>query len=303
MTISSSLRKKACANLTPYYFILPSFIIYAVFILIPILDTLRLSFFEWSGFSAARFIGFENYRNLLVDQVFWQALLNNVKFIIFYTFLPVLLGLLLTLLIARRQFIGRSFFRVGLFISYVMPMVVVGVVWRWMYNPIFGPINTFLRSVGLKSLAIGWLGDFHWAFIAIGLIATWALYPYCMTLFIAGVQRIDGTLYDAARVDGANDWQQMLHVTIPGIRAEILVAIITTFIAALRSFDLVFVTTRGGPAQQTIVSSLLLYLNAFQINRVGYAASIAVVQTVLILIISYLLLSRNQKESGESQKI
>ena len=292
MTIQPSLKKRASGKLVPYLFIAPAFFLFAIFVLTPVLATLCLSFFEWSGFSTARFIGIANYRNLLADKVFWLALQNNFKFIVFYTVLPILLGLLLTMLMGRRNIWGRSFFRVGTFVSYVMPMAVVGVVWRWMYNPIFGPINTFLRSVGLQRLALGWLGDFQWAFAAVGLIATWAFYPYCTNLFLSGVQRVDESLYDAAKVDGANDWQQFIHVTIPGIRPEIVIATVTTFIFALRAFDLVFVTTRGGPAHQTLVSSLYLYFNAFQINRVGYAAAVAVVQTAVLFVFSSLLLSR-----------
>jgi raffinose/stachyose/melibiose transport system permease protein len=179
-----------------------------------------------------------------------------------------------------------------------MPMVVVGVVWRWIYNPVFGPLNAGLKAIGLEILAKPWLGDFALAMPAVGIIATWVQYGYCLTLFMAGVQRIDESLYDAAKVDGANDWHQLLHVTIPGIRAEISVALVTTFIAALRIFDLVFVTTRGGPGSETIVTSLWLYTNAFQINRVGYAASIAVIQSILILIISYFLMNRAQNQEG-----
>ena len=120
-------------------------------------------------------------------------------------------------------------------------------------------------------------------------MATWVQYGFCMALFLAGVQRINEELYDAAKVDGANQFQELLHVTIPGIRSEIMVALISTLIAAVRLFDLVFVTTRGGPGKQTMVTSLWLYRNAFQINRAGYGATIAVIQTVLILIVSGIL--------------
>jgi raffinose/stachyose/melibiose transport system permease protein len=275
--------------IVPYLFIFPALFIYGLFIFIPILNTLRLSFHAWTGFSDAQFIGLDNYRQLWSDGVFRTALMNNVQFIVFYTAFPIIIGLILTAALTRRRIRGLSIFRAGFFIPYVMPMVVVGVVWRWLYNPLFGPLNNGLKQIGLDAWAKPWLGDFDYALPAVGLIATWVQYGFCMVLFIAGVQKIDETLYDAAKVDGANAWHQLRHITIPGIRAEISVAAVTTFIAALRIFDLVFVTTRGGPGEQTMVTSMWLYRNAFQINRVGYAASIAVVQSVLILGISYVL--------------
>ncbi len=296
-TLGKSPQKRL--QVTPYLYVLPAFAFYAVFILIPIINTFRVSFFDWTGFSAEKFIGLANYKELFQDQVFLTGLLNNLKFIFFFTLLPIGIALVLTALLSRRGLWGRNVFRVSFFLSYVMPMVVVGVVWRWIYNPVFGPLNAILKGIGLEALTRPWLGDFSLALPAVGIIATWVQYGYCLTLFMAGVQRIDESLYDAAKVDGANDWQQLLNVTIPGIQAEISVALVTTFIAALRIFDLIFVTTRGGPGSETIVTSLWLYTNAFQINRVGYAAAIAVIQSILILIISYFLINRSRtREEG-----
>lgn len=293
---SRSIQEK----LKPYLYILPALLVYGVFILYPILSTLRLSLYEWTGFTEPTFIGLDNYKRLVQDDVFLKAISNNLQFIIFFTIFPIGLGLLLTALMTRRKLRGLSIFRAGFFIPYVMPMVVVGVVWRWIYNPVFGPLNEALRLSGLGELAKPWLGDFQFALPAVGLIGTWAMYGFCMALFMAGVQNIDESIYDAAKVDGANEWNQLFHITIPGIRAEIAVAAVTTFIAALRIFDLVFVTTRGGPAEETMVSSMWLYRNAFQINRAGYAAAIAVVQTAVILLISYILLTRLRDTDTET---
>jgi len=297
LMIRSTPRKRF--SITPYLYILPAFLLYGIFILIPILNTFRLSLFDWTGFDAEKWIGIKNYVELFRDQVFIGGLFNNLKFIAFFTIVPIAIALILTSLLARRGIKGRNLFQTSYFLSYIMPMVVVGVVWRWIYNPIFGPLNTTLKAVGLDALAKPWLGDFDLALPAVGLIATWVEYGYCLTLFMSGVQRIDESLYDAAKVDGANRWQQLQFVTIPGISAEINVALVTTFIAALRVFDLVFVTTKGGPGNSTSVTSLWLYTNAFQINRVGYAAAIAVVQTVIILVISYFLLNRSSKDNKE----
>jgi len=280
---------------TAYLYILPGFAIYLIFVLWPIFDTFRYSFYEWNGFSPPIFTGLNNYTRLLDDEIFHIALRNNLLFIIFYTVFPITVGLFLTTLLTRRKVIGLTFFRSSLFLPYVMSMVVVGVVWRWIYNPIFGPLNQALQAAGLDAWTRPWLGDFTWALPSVGLIGTWVQYGFCMVLFIAGVQRIEETLYDAAKIDGANEFHQFWYITLPGLRNEISVAIVTTLIIALRVFDLVFVTTRGGPANETMVVALHIYRNAFVIDQVGYAAAIAVVLTITILIISYAVITLRQR--------
>ena len=272
---------------TAYLYILPGFLIYLIFVLWPIFDTFRYSFYDWDGFSPPTFTGLNNYIRLFNDPIFHISLRNNFVFIIFYTIFPIIIGLLLTALMTRRKLAGLTFFRAGLFLPYVLSMVVVGVVWRWIYNPLFGPLNHTLRAIGLEAWAKPWLGDFTLALPAVGLIGTWVQYGFCMVLFIAGVQRIEESLYDAAKIDGANEFHQFWYITLPSLRNEISVAMVTTLIVALRVFDLVFVTTRGGPGDNTRVVSLYIYSNAFVINRAGYAAAIAVVMTIIILIISY----------------
>lgn len=281
----------------PYLYILPALFFYAFFVLWPIFDTLRLSFYDWDGFSTPRFNGLGNYGQLLEDEVVHAALRNNLLFIVFYTLFPIALALLLTTLLTRRRLWGLSFFRAGLFIPQVMSMVVVGVVWGWIYNPAFGPLNQVLKAIGLEALARPWLGDFNLALPAVGVVGTWVQYGFCMVLFVAGVQHIEESLYDAAKIDGANGMQEFWHVTLPGLRNEMSVAMVTTFVAALRIFAVVFVTTRGGPGFRTMVVSMWLYRNAFQINRAGYASAMAVVLSAIILLVSYALLTARQRST------
>ncbi len=271
-------------------YVLPAFTVYFIFILLPILNTLRYSFFNWTGFSPPTFRGLGNYQELLQDPIFLKAFMNNLRFIVYYTAFPIVLALVLTALLARKNLKGRNVFRAAFFLPYIMPMVVVGVVWRWIYNPVFGLLNGTLRAIGLGALTRPWLGDFSLAQPAVGVIAIWAQFGFCLALFMAGVQKIDEALYDAAKVDGASEFDQLIYVTIPGIRDELLVALVSTLIAALRAFDLVFVTTRGGPGNETMVTTLYLFQNAFQLNRMGYASAIAVIQTLFILAISYAML-------------
>lgn len=274
-----------------WLYILPGLLIYLVFVFYPILETVRTSLYQWDGFSSNRvFIGSGNFTALLTDAQFHKALLNNLAFIIFYSFIPIFIGLILASLLGRRKIRFLTFFRAGLFLPQILSMVVVGVTWRWIFNPAFGPLNMALRAVGLDALARSWLGDFTWAFPSVGSIGTWVQYGFCMVLFLAGMQRIPADYYEAAELDGANEAQQLFFITLPSLRPELGVALITTIIAALRVFDLVYVTTRGGPGDSTLVTGFLVYRAAFQQNRIGYAAAVATIMTLVIFAISLLVL-------------
>lgn len=270
----------------PYVFLLPGFLIYLVCVLLPIAGTVRYSFHDWTGFSEPIYSGLANYQRLLADKDFWQALSHNFFFAIFYTILPILLGLFLTSLLTRSKIRGLAVFRTGLFIPQIMSPVVVGIIWRWLFQ-LDGPINQALVTFGLGELARPWLGDFTFAPFAVGFVGTWVEYGLAMVLFIAGAQAIDEDLYDAAKVFGANAVQQFWYVTLPGLRQQLLVAFVITFIASLRIFDLVFVLTRqGGPGKVTTVASILIYQQAFQKNNAGYASAMAVVLTLVIVTVS-----------------
>lgn len=283
-----------------YLYILPAFIIYALFVLIPVIQTFRYSFFDWNGISQPVFIGLANYSELIADPQVQIALRNNLTLLVFYTVFPIALALLFTALLTRRPIRGMAFFRAGLFVPQVMSMVVVGVVWKWIYNPTFGPLNQFLRAIGLEDWAKPWLGDFTFALPAIGVVGTWVGYGFAMVLFIAGVQRIDEDLYDAAMLDGAGEFEQFKTITLPGLRPEITVALVTTLIAALRTFDVVYVLTKGGPANRTLTMALEIYRNAFTIGRVGYASAIAVLLTLIILVVSYFIITLRMRAVADS---
>ena len=191
-------------------------------------------------------------------------------------------------------------FRTGLFLPQVMAMIVVGMVWRWIYHPQYGAMNQVLQLIRLGDWTRPWLGDFDWALPSIGVAATWAQFGFCLVLFLAGMQSISRELYDAAKIDGAGEFAQFWNITLPGLRPQLMVALISTLISAIRVFDLVYVTTRGGPGTASLVSGLYLYRNAITIGRVGYGASLAVVLTLLILAISWLLL-RAQRNAEDNE--
>lgn len=283
-----------------YLYIVPGLLIYFIFVLIPVFNTARYSLTEWTGFTDPQYIGLGNYERLWNDENFWNALGNNAFFVIFYTILPILLGLLLTSLMTRGQVRGMTLFRTGLFVPQVMSAVVVGIIWRWMFD-YNGPINIFLRDIGMADAVKPWLGDFTWAPIAAGTVGSWVQYGLAMVLFLAGIQSISEDLYDAAKVDGANAFRQFMHVTLPGLQQQILVAFVLTFIAALRVFDLVFVLTRGGPGRETEVVSMLIYEEAFEYHNAGYGSAMALVMTVLIVSVSagvFYLQSRQEEKTN-----
>ena len=283
-----------------WFYLLPAFLVYLLFTFIPIIETFRASFYDWNGFSEARdFIGLENYIKLFTDPQFLKAISNNLVFIIFYSIIPILIGLLLSALLTGQPLPGFSFFRTVLFLPQVISMVVVGVIWRWMFNPVSGPINQFLSLVRLDHWRQAWLGSFEYALPAVGSIGTWVQYGFCMVLFLAGMQRIPTEYYEAASLDGASSFKKFIHITLPGLRSEIGVAMITTMIAALRVFDLIYATTRGGPGETTLVTGFLIYRSAILNNRIGYGAAIATVLTFIILALAFLIRRFMREENGD----
>jgi raffinose/stachyose/melibiose transport system permease protein len=277
-------------------YILPAFALYGLFVLLPALDGAWISLFRWDGVTLAHWAGPDNYVNALADTVVQQAFFHAFVLILFYALAPVALGLLITAALSRHPFRGLTAFRTIVFLPQVLAAVVIGVAWQWMYDP-QGPVNTALTALGLEGLTRAWLGDFGVALPAVGIIGTWVTTGLCAVLFIAGVQQIPMDRYDAARVDGAGALREFFAVTLPGLRNEIVVALLLTVIAALRAFDVIFVTTKGGPGTETYVPTLLIYKRAFVSGDVGSAAAIATILTVVVLLVSVGI--RRLEEAGE----
>ncbi|HYV01201.1 MAG TPA: sugar ABC transporter permease, partial [Actinomycetota bacterium] len=203
--------------------------------------------------------------------------------------------LLLAAVLSRARVRGLAGFRTILFLPQVIATVVVALMWRWIYAP-DGVLNQVLRGMGLRGLARSWLGDFTLALPAVGLVGTWVASGLAMVLFIAGVQKIPTSLYDAARIDGAGAFREFRAVTLPGLRGEIAVAITLTVIPALRTFDLIYMTTKGGPGDSTLVPAFTVYTRAFQTGQVGSAAAIGMALAVLIFVITVLVLLISERE-------
>ena len=221
---------------------------------------------------------------MVSDPALRSAFGHSLILLLFYAVLPLLIGLLLAGLLARARVRGQALFRTILFLPQVIAMVVVAVMWRMIYDPENGALNKILEAVGLSGQS--WLGDFNLALPSVGFVGTWVYFGLAMVLLTAGVQKIPSSLYDAARVDGAGAFREFLAVTLPALRGEIAVALTLTTIAALRNFDLVYITTKGGPGDSTTVPAYQVFTRAFETGQVGSAAAIGITLTAIIFVIS-----------------
>jgi len=276
--------------------VLPALVLYAFVVLVPLLQSLNYSFYRWDGVSPSVFVGLQNYTAFLTDPELVESIAHVGVLVIFYAVLPIALGLLSAALLARHRRPGYSVYRWVIFLPQVLTSVVVAVLWKQLYGP-DGPINNALTAVGLGALTRDWLGDFDLALPALGLVGTWTTFGLCMVLFVSGSASISTTLYDAARVDGAGMVREFFAVTLPGLRAQVAVALTLTITGALRTFDLVWLTTRGGPGTSTITPSFLLYTKAFSVGDVGAAAAIGVVLAAACLTISLVIVRLVERES------
>jgi multiple sugar transport system permease protein len=266
----------------------PGLTVIGVFFLLPVAAALLLSFTDFDIYALAdlgnlRFIGLGNYRRLLADAAFWTALRNTFYFALVGGPLSVLVSLVAALLLESRLARWRGLFRTVFFAPVVTTLVAVAVVWRYLYHPRFGLLNRSLGWFGLP--AIDWLGNPRWAMPAIILLAVWKNFGYNMIVFLAGLQNIPVTLYEAARIDGAGWWRQLRHITLPMLGPTFLFVSVITLIGYFQLFTEPYVMTRGegGPVNSTLSVVLLMYKHGFRYWNMGYAAAVAFVLFLVIL--------------------
>ncbi|GAA2594533.1 sugar ABC transporter permease [Actinomadura fulvescens] len=271
-----------------WLYVLPALLVYAAFLLWPLVRGVWFSLYEWDGISTGTWAGLSNYTKTLSDPSLRAAFGHALILVVFYAVIPCLIGFVLVGAVSRSRIRGLTFFRTVLFLPQVVAMVAVAVAWQWVYSA-DGLVNGLLRGLhrlGLPDWSRGWLGDFTFALPAVGLIGTWVEIGLAMVLFLAGVQKIPRELYEAARIDGAGPVREFLAVTLPGLRRELAVALTLTSAAALRNFDLIFVTTKGGPGETTKVPAYEVYNRAFNTGEVGLACAIGVTLAALIFLLT-----------------
>ena len=257
---------------------------FAGFVLYPLYRAAYISLWDWDGLTAGTWVGLDNYAAVFTDEDLRSAFVHALILLLFYSVLPILIGLALAGVMARARVRGLAFFRTILFLPQVIAMVVVAVMWKMIYDPENGALNRFLGWFGIEGKS--WLGDFNLALPAVGFVGTYVYFGLAMVLLTAGVQKIPTSLYDAARVDGAGPFREFLAVTLPGLRGEIAVALTLTTIYALRNFDLVYITTSGGPGNATSVPAFQVFSRAFESGQVGSAAAVGITLTIIIFLIS-----------------
>lgn len=266
-------------------FVLPALIMYAFFVLFPLFQSVRYSFFRWDGIGEMRWIGLDNYVTILNDPDLIGTIYNAFILVIFFSFIPVSLGLIVASIIYRIA-PGKlgAIARTVLFLPQVIPLVAAGIIWGWLLA-LPGLINQILDAIGLGTLARAWLGDFDWALPAVGFIGVWVLLGLCTVLLWTGMTKLDTALFESARIDGANWGTEFRYITVPLLRQEIGVCLTVTIIAALAAFDIVYVTTAGGPGNATAVPGIQIYILAFTEQRIGLASALSVLLMTLVLLI------------------
>ena len=272
-------------NLVGAFISLPAVFMYSLFVIFPLISAFRLSFTQWDGIGEKEFVGLSNYTQIFQSPELVASIRNSLSLIIFFSVFPIFFGLMLANFIVRiRTQKIRSLTQVVLFFPQILPLAASGIAWSWMYAK-NGLVNQFLTAVGLEKFAQPWLAGFSTALPAVGVIGAWVLTGFCSVLLATGISKIDTSLYEAARIDGANWWTEFRNVTIPGLRQEISVLITVTTIAALSSFDIIYVTTLGGPGSSTLVPGISIYRLAFTQSAVGLASAFGVVLMLIVLLL------------------
>lgn len=280
----NSTKKK---NLVPYLFIIPAFIIHVCVVTGPALSTLVMSLFDWNGMGAAKFIGLKNFIEIFTkDEIVKRAVAHNIQWLLIFITVPLLLGFVVAILVSQLRRTQMAF-RTIYFVPYVISAAVAGKIWTAYMNPYYG-LNQVFAQIGLKELSeVLWLGNPKIALFSVAFVDNWHWWGFIMVLFLGALQQVDPTLYEAARVDGANRFQELLHVSIPGIRQTIAFVLIMTIMWSFLTFDYVYIMTKGGPANSTEIMSTYIYKNAFVKYRAGYANALCVIQSGICILLYF----------------
>ena len=282
---------------TPWLFLAPAILFFAVYVIIPIFQSFSISLYDWDGLGQAEYVGLANYQELMNDRAFEVSLWNNLKWLVCYL-LAIPAGLFIALFL-NQTVTGIRIYKSLFFFPFVLSQVVVGLVFAWFYLPNEGLLSNMLSFVGLGPVNV--LGDPTLATYGIILAGLWPQTAYCMILYLTGLNAVDPEQVEAARLDGAKGWKMLWYVIIPQLKPATFIAFVVTIIGALRSFDLISIMTNGGPFGQTRVLSFYMFEKALSEYgfQMGYGAAIAVVLFLIMLVfIAYFLWSMYREEQG-----
>ncbi|WP_010271605.1 carbohydrate ABC transporter permease [Paenibacillus senegalensis] len=282
-----------------FLFIAPAFLVFSIYILYPILATLYYSFHDWKGGSSKTYIGLANYTRLLTDAVFWTGLWNNLKVVLSSVLLQIPLGLTMGLLLMS-AIKGKRLFQTVYFMPFLMSTVAIGLLWLFLYDPLNGSINQFIGWFGMENIA--WLSEESTAMGSVLAVIVWQYAPFYMVLFKAALVGISEDLYEAAQMDGANAWQRFYGITLPLLMPTIVTSSILAIVGSLKSFDLFYTMTGGGPNSSTELMGTYMYKLAFVHFNMGYASTVAFVMFLVAFVVVVLiqLLEFWRKKEGNS---
>jgi len=281
------------------FMLAPAAVLFSLFFLWPFLRGLWISLTRWDGFSAPVFIGVANYAKLLGDRLFLGALENNLIFVVLILLLKNVLGLGLAILLDRAIFL-RGPIRAAVFIPVTLSFAATGLLWSWIYNPVFGLLNAALDGLGLSALKMSWLGDADIALYSIIVVDVWKWLGFHAVIYLAGLQTIPDELYEAARIDGAGAVKRFRHITLPLMMPVILINIILGLSGAfVRNFDIVQVLTQGGPNHATEVVMTYMVKTAFQDGNMGYASAMGYALFLIVALSCVLLLGLMRRSKVE----
>lgn len=266
-------------NIAGYMFILPAFLGTLIFIVIPIFCSLGLSFTKWDLLNPIQFVGLANYKELFSEALFYKLLTNTFVYAISVSVLGVIIPLVLAAIL-NSKIRGSEFYKTAYFLPFITPMIVIGIIWEWIFDPNIGILNNVLR------LHINWLYDVNFAMPALIIVSVWKLIGYNMIIFLSAISGISQSLFEAAKIDGATPIQTFKNVTVPLLSPTIFFVVIITAISSFQVFDLIYLMTEGGPLDSTNVLVYAIYKNAFEYFNVGKASAIAYVLFTIILVLT-----------------
>lgn len=271
-----------------WIFVFPALLGMLIFIIIPIFFSFGLSFAKWDLLNPIQFVGLDNYKEIFTEPLFGKILLNTVVFALATSFFGVIIPLILAA-IMNSKIRGTDFFKTAYFLPFITPMIVIGIVWEWIFDPNIGLLNKVLQ------VHINWLYDPHWAMPALIIVSVWKLIGYNMIIFLSGLSGISNSMFEAAKIDGANPVETFFYVTIPLLSPTIFFVVIITAVSSFQVFDLIYLMTQGGPLDSTNVLVYAIYKNAFEYFNAGKASAIAYVLFVIILVLTLLQWNMRKK--------
>ncbi len=277
----------------PLLFLLPNMIIFGLFIIVPAVAGLRLSFYQYEILGDKLFIGFANYIEVIQDAMFWKTFWNTLRYVLFVVPLLTVSALGMAL-ITSDTIKGVAFFRGLFYLPTMLSLIIVGIIWRWILGDQMGVLNFVLRLLGGNPVA--WLTTPLTANISLIFITIWTMTGFYMVMFIGGLQAIPQELFAAAEIDGANRWQLFWHIKLPLIRPTMLVVVVLATINSFKAFELIYTLTKGGPGTSTKLLVQNIYQVAFEQDRLGYASAMAVMLMITIGILTFFQFRMNREE-------